>query len=1095
MRSRVSRRPRTAVSSVVALCLALSVAACGDDSTGPRDPPSSTDRLSGAVGDPAPGAIPSRPFVPRGDDYSDSHPELGGVFLSFNTVLLVLEPATTVGEANGLLDELDAEIVGGIPGVAGDPVASGVLFLRLPTRTHAELDARLTALRTRAGVSFVAPDVLLEALTVTQSNGGTPPGWSWELLPGGGNFGLEMMRVPQLWNLNGAVLKAGARAQTGVLDVGFATTHPDLVYAADLTPGTQHQHGTHVAGTIGATFNNGVGVDGVNPFARLVVRGPVFSGGGGVFLGRASAGDQMVSHMDSLIRSSPDLRVVNVSLAYNWGTNGVNTSTSIVARLIADQHGGIFRAMLGGLVASGIPLPVIAAAAGNDSDSGFGDQDAQFSSPLTNAALAHGAAPVIVVEAVSLGSAGSATRSAFSNPGGPISAPGSAILSTDLANGYVSLSGTSMATPHVTGLLSYLYGLDPALPRPTLDANPMRDLLVANAVPAFGGAAPRVDAFATALDVDRVRGGDRVLRLLLDVDDGTADGNQRTNADGSPFLGEDADGDGGPGDGSIDMADFRRWRDWLLQAEGAAGLALDGAADHAKKDVNGDGSVGIGAQENVYPRGDFNGDGQLSRGATTAVPGALGGQALTDLQVLQSRFDDPEYAAADLPGLIDSGDLEVNPVRCLALSGVTSVRSSIRVKGAPATTPSQPPRTHTSATPARIYTTLVDPAGYTARVEARDGAGTVLGTAEQDFSVALGSDEHWDPTCGTLDLNVVFPSTVTPGTPTALDVQAGLRDPATGVVTPTANVQIDVVATGGTVSPASGLTDGQGRFVASATLAPGNPVITLFITATAPNGASAIRTMSAQGSVPAGTVGLQGRHSEVDAEALAQTRSSLPIGFKSDQKRTTPGDFSSFSETAQADATKTSEHGTAEAHATATTSSSFSFGDDGQLTGGTATATLRADAKFLPGDVEGDPRARATTFGNYDVHFRITGAPRRIQLTMSGSSAGSVAELRFFGQAAIGASIFEMQGPSVSATLDTVLGPGTYNLFAATRAEVELTSAGNGVRDGQFNVQFTISPPSAQTARRATAPRRAAPTRRGTTLGQAPASRERQPAP
>jgi hypothetical protein len=1086
----VLRRSSAVTARVGSVLLTMALAACGDEGAGPG-PGGPGDRLQGAAGDPAAPAIPTKPFVPRAADYSDTHPELPGIQISFNTLLVVFDPAATVGEVNAALDALGAEIVGGVPGMAG--AAGGVLMLRVPTQSHAEMEALLASLRDGPKVQHAVQDALLTPTVISRPNGGAPT-WLWELAAAGGNWGLEASRVPQLWNLNAAVRKATGAATVGVVDAGFATTHEDLRYDANATPGAQDNHGTHVAGTIAAVVDNGTGVDGVNPFARLVVWGS-----------STTSFAAVLSAVDSLVRARPDIRVINMSLAYNWGSAqpaAISTATNAAARRIANQEGAVLLNILRGLAASGIPLPVIIAAAGNDSNDGVGDQEAKHASPMNSAALEQGAAPIIVVESDSLPNPGTfdIRRSDFSNLNGHVSAPGSQILSTVLGGTYGIQSGTSMASPLVSGVVSYLYALDPTFPRPTLTTNPIRDLLVATAVPVRAGAQPRVDAFAAALQMDVAQGGTKVLRRLIDVDDGTPDGNLRLAADGSVFTAEDADGDGGEGDGDVDMSDFRRWRDWLLQLENPAGLALDGAVDHPKRDLNG-GGINVTDGENIYPRGDFNGDGLLHRSITRAVPGALANAALSDLQVIQQLFSDPDYPAADLPGLIDSGDLEVNPARCLALSGVASVRSSIRVKGTPANTPSQPPRTHTTASPVRVYTAAVDPAGYTARVEALDGAGTVLGFAEQDFSLALGGDEHFDPTCGTLDVNVVFPTTVTPGTPTALDVQVGIRDPATGVVTPAANVQIDIVPAGGTVSPASGLTDGQGRFTASATLAPGNTVLTLLITATASTGASTTVTVTAQGSVPAGSVTLEGRQGEVTAEALAQTRSSLPIGFQSDRKTFPPGDVSPFSMTAKADATKTSEHGTAEAHALSTENSSFSFTDDGQLTGGNATATLHSEVKFQPGEVEGDPRVRAQAFTNYEAHLKITGAPRRIQLTMSASSAASTGELRFFRESPIGAGIFDLQGASVSATRDTVLGPGTYTLHAATRAPLEITGAGNVVTDGQFNVQFTLSPATAAQASsskltpRATAHPRGAPAGRGTTRPPAPASRERSAAP
>ena len=50
------------------------------------------------------------------------------------------------------------------------------------------------------------------------------------------------------------------------------------------------------------------------------------------------------------------------------------------------------------------------------------------------------------------------------------------------------------------------------------------------------------------------------MKMLIDIDDGTIDGNQRVHAEsGTDFVTEDSDGDGGRGDGTIDMSDFRRW--------------------------------------------------------------------------------------------------------------------------------------------------------------------------------------------------------------------------------------------------------------------------------------------------------------------------------------------------------------------------------------------------------------------------------------------------------------------------------------------------------------------------------------------------------
>ncbi|MBW6457351.1 MAG: S8 family serine peptidase, partial [Trueperaceae bacterium] len=656
------------------------------------------NELLGELDDPVEGAIPSAEFVPREEDYAEDHPDLPGVPISFNTLVLVFEMGTTVGEANDLLSDIGAEIVGGIPGVVGE--AEGILFLRVPTADHQAMIDLLERLRADELVKHVVQDGLLTPTRVSRPNTGTPAGWTWQTAPAGGNWGLERIRVPQLWNLNAAVAKRGNTTPTGVLDVGFANSHQDLVYDQNLTSGTQHEHGTHVAGTIAATFDNGVGVDGVNPFAELVLNAPAFSGSGSTLSVRTSWGQQMSAGFFGLINARTDVLVVNASLGYNWGPAGINQNTNTAVHDLVENQGAIF--VLAELIhlIRGRRLPLFVVAAGNDSNDisdgagGFVRMQARWGSPFAYAGIEFGMSNIIVVESVanSAASAGGATRSGFSNIGGDISAPGSDVLSTSWRSGtpttfYETMSGTSMAAPHVTGLISYLYAVDP-----TLTHSQIVGLLAANAVAVAGGASPRIDAFATVIDIDRVKGGDAVLRMLLDIDDGTPDGNQRVLVGTAvDFVGEDADGDGGIGDGNIDMSDFRRWRDWLLQVENPAGLTLDGSANHPKKDVNGDRAVGTPAQENVFPRGDFNGDGQLSRTATRFVPGRVNA-TVTDLGVLQTLFSDPNYSASQLPGLIDSGDLEIWPSDCLARPGVVSVTSSIRVTGT--TTPIQS-RTHT----------------------------------------------------------------------------------------------------------------------------------------------------------------------------------------------------------------------------------------------------------------------------------------------------------------------------------------------------------------------------------------------------------------
>jgi subtilisin family serine protease len=385
---------------------------------------------------------------------------------------------------------------------------------------------------------------------VTRPNAGEPAGWTWErddqAQPAvDANWGLERMRVPQMWNLNARADATPAEGHDGVdprsvhvLDAGF-TDHVDLVhlplcekhpYARSSDP-RDNDHGVAVAGIVGALFDSGVGVDGVNPFARLTTQ-------------RFRLDEDTAWNVAELFRPGCPVtpRVVNLSIGFDWlgeaDMPGTNPDEEAAAQRIAQDAGRIVRDRLANRRAAGLPVPLFVVAAGNESGSakiGNVIVDARWGSPFTNAALAQGAPDILVVEALDRAGDG-LVRRPTSNLGGHLSAPGGDIWSTlsqrDRASalpgtGHGPDSGTSFAAPLVTGVASFLLTLDPGLTNAQLI-----QLLTTSAAP-VAGAAPMVDAFAAALAIDGLRVDDRIRRALLDVDDGSPDGNTRQD----PFTG------------------------------------------------------------------------------------------------------------------------------------------------------------------------------------------------------------------------------------------------------------------------------------------------------------------------------------------------------------------------------------------------------------------------------------------------------------------------------------------------------------------------------------------------------------------------------
>ena len=212
---------------------------------------------------------------------------------------------------------------------------------------------------------------------------------------------------------------AGTFATAWVIDTGIDFTHPDLnVDTARSRNFVEREdsaldlngHGTHVAGTI-AAYDNTIGVIGVAPGARVVAVRVLNRRGSGTNSG-------VIAGIDYVAANGQAGDVANMSL-------GGGVSTALDTAVINAAKNGVRFAL----------------AAGNESD------NANNHSP----ARANGA-NVFTVSSFAIGD----KWSSFSNYGNPpidFAEPGSSIKSTWLNGGYNTISGTSMATPHLAGLL------------------------------------------------------------------------------------------------------------------------------------------------------------------------------------------------------------------------------------------------------------------------------------------------------------------------------------------------------------------------------------------------------------------------------------------------------------------------------------------------------------------------------------------------------------------------------------------------------------------------------------------------------------------
>lgn len=290
---------------------------------------------------------------------------------------------------------------------------------------------------------------------------------AWEITKGSRNIKIAVIdtgidyRHPDL-AANMWVNEAEKNGQPGVDDDGNG--YVDDIHGYDFAnndgdPMDGHSHGTHCAGTIGAVHNNGIGVAGVMADVTLV---------GVKFLTDAGSGTT-----ENAIKSIDYATKVGVDLMSNsWGGGGYS----------AALKEAIERAAQAGIV--------FTAAAGNSSTNNDSRPHYPSNYDVANviSVAAHTAQDTL------------ASFSCYGKKTVHIAAPGHKVLSTVKNNAYAVYSGTSMATPHVSGVIGLLLAEEGRM-----DHEQMRERVMATSIPvaAYRGKTVRggrIDAYNLLTD-------------------------------------------------------------------------------------------------------------------------------------------------------------------------------------------------------------------------------------------------------------------------------------------------------------------------------------------------------------------------------------------------------------------------------------------------------------------------------------------------------------------------------------------------------------------------------------------------------------------
>lgn len=335
-----------------------------------------------------------------------------------------------------------------------------------------DMQSAMNTLRKNPNVLYVEPNYIYRPSVVSNDTQYT----------NGSLWGMYSNDSPNAVGPNGTTNQFGSQAEKawndniignsnvyiGVIDEGNQFDHPDLINNMWLNPfdppdgldndnngfiddvrgwdfangdnsiydGPSDDHGTHCAGTIGAKGGNGTGVAGV---AWNVTMIPI------KFLGTNGG---TTADAVKAVDYATDLK----------NRHGIN----IVATSNSWGGGGFSQSLLDAITRGANKNILFVAAAGNGGSDSIGDNNDTVANYPSNYNTTAGAGYDAVIAVASITSSG--TISSFSNFGAStvdLGAPGSGIVSTVPVSNYANYSGTSMATPHVSGAIALYASTQP----------------------------------------------------------------------------------------------------------------------------------------------------------------------------------------------------------------------------------------------------------------------------------------------------------------------------------------------------------------------------------------------------------------------------------------------------------------------------------------------------------------------------------------------------------------------------------------------------------------------------------------------------------
>ena len=265
-------------------------------------------------------------------------------------------------------------------------------------------------------------------------------------------WALESIKAPQAWNLVAAHVGTTTAVTVAVIDSGFYINHVDLkghvvdyrnVEASSSSMvGKEADHGTHIAGIIGAVSGNNLGIAGVagNACGLMLLRVSDAKG--------TMTSDTLVDAYSYILKkaSAHNVRVVNMSLGAN-------------SRMVVNRS---FDPVLYDAIAKARKAGIVTVAAASNEESGFSAPFYAYPGDFDNVLSVINLAPGLNSDGVKRESSSNYNTGSVKTEKN-ISAPGTSIYSTIGTKSYCYETGTSMASPVVAGVLGLMFTVNPGL--------------------------------------------------------------------------------------------------------------------------------------------------------------------------------------------------------------------------------------------------------------------------------------------------------------------------------------------------------------------------------------------------------------------------------------------------------------------------------------------------------------------------------------------------------------------------------------------------------------------------------------------------------